>query len=90
MALWNIDQYDNNVPGGLIASLPKRKMGFAFRTSYDYARRYMFEFNAGYNGSENFAKGNRWGFFPSVAVGWNVTHERFFAPFTDKISTLKL
>lgn len=91
MALWNIDQFDNNVPGNnLINSLPRRKMGFAGRVSYDYGHRYMIELNAGYNGSENFAKGNRWGFFPSVAVGWNIAQEKFFEPLTETISNLKI
>ena len=89
MLLWNIDQYDNNAPGNLVASLPRRKMGFAGRLSYDYDNRYMFEVNAGYNGSENFAKGHKWGFFPSVAVGWNVSQENFFEPLKDVISNLK-
>ena len=48
-------------------------MGIAVRAAYDYANRYLFEFNAGYNGSENFAKGHRFGFFPSVSVGWNIS-----------------
>ena len=90
MLLWNIDQYDNNAPSGLVASLPRRKMGFAGRLSYDYANRYMLEVNAGYNGSENFAKGHKWGFFPSVAVGWNVSQESFFEPLKDVVSSLKL
>ncbi len=90
MLLWNIDQYDNNAPGDLVASLPRRKMGFAGRFTYDYARRYLFELNAGYNGSENFAKGKKWGFFPSVALGWNVSQEAFFEPFTDIVSNFKL
>ena len=81
---------DNNAPGNLVASLPRRKMGFAGRFSYDYDNRYMFEVNAGYNGSENFAKGHKWGFFPSVAVGWNVSQENFFEPLKDVISNLKL
>lgn len=90
MVLWNIDQYDNNAPSDLVASLPRRKMGFAGRASYDYANRYMLEVNAGYNGSENFAKGHKWGFFPSVAIGWNASQERFFEPLKDVISSLKL
>lgn len=91
MALWNLDQYDNNVPGSdLIQSLPRRKMGIAGRLSYDYAHRYMIEVNAGYNGSENFAAGNRWGFFPSIAIGWNIAQENFFKPATHIFSNLKL
>lgn len=90
MALWNLDQYDNNVPGSdLIQSLPRRKMGIAGRLSYDYAHRYMIEVNAGYNGSENFAAGNRWGFFPSIAIGWNLAQEDFFKSVTHIISNLK-
>lgn len=101
MLLWNIDQYNNNVPGEekhdgvvvnslLINSLPRRKMGYAARLSYDYDHRYMVELNAGYNGSENFAKGHRWGFFPSVAVGWNVSQEKFFEPLKNVVNHLKL
>jgi TonB-linked SusC/RagA family outer membrane protein len=96
MLLWNADQFNYNVEkkdennSALVNSLPKRKMGFAMRFTYDYAYRYLLEVNAGYNGSENFAKGRRWGFFPSVAVGWNVAQEPFFEPFTDAISNLKL
>lgn len=90
MVLANFDDYSLNAGDGLINSLPKRKVGYAVRASYDYAHRYMLEFNAGYNGSENFAKGHRFGFFPSVAVGWNVSQETFFAPLTEVVSNLKL
>ena len=91
MLLGNIDQYDNNVPGDdLINSLPRRKMGFAGRVSYDFRHRYLVEFNAGYNGSENFAKGHRWGFFPSVAAGWNISEEDFWDPLANTISNLKI
>jgi TonB-linked SusC/RagA family outer membrane protein len=90
MLLWNIDQYDSNNPGDLIATLPQRKMGFAGRISYDYAQRYLLELNAGYNGSENFAEGHRWGFFPSVAAGWNISQESFFKPAMAYVSNLKL
>lgn len=91
MLLGNMDQYDNNVPGDdLVNSLPRRKMGFAGRISYDYLHRYLLEVNAGYNGSENFAKGHRWGFFPSIAAGWNISQESFWAPLSNIISNLKL
>lgn len=48
---------------------PKRTQGIAGRLSYTYDRRYVGEFNFGFNGSENFAKGHRFGFFPSLALG---------------------
>ena len=90
MALFNTDDYVNNTGGGLINSLPKRKVGLAFRASYGYKDRYMIEFNAGYNGSENFAKDHRFGFFPSVAVGYNISQEKFWEPLSNVISNLKL
>lgn len=96
MALYNQDQYNNNVVSGdnsnekLMKSLPKRRQGFAGRLSYDYDHRYMLEVNVGYNGSENFAKGHRWGLFPSVAVGYNISEEDFFAPLTEVVSSLKI
>lgn len=90
MLLWNLEQYDSNAPSDLITSLPQRKMGFAMRAAYDYKHRYMLEFNAGYNGSENFAAGHRWGFFPSISAGWNLSEERFWEPIKHIFSNLKL
>lgn len=90
MVLYNLDQYNVNNVTDLYSALPKRKVGLAFRASYDYDARYMIEFNAGYNGSENFAEGHRFGFFPSVAVGYNISREKFFEPLTDVITNLKL
>lgn len=91
MILGNLDQYDDNAPGNdLIKSLPKRKAGVAGRLAYDYLHRYLLEFNAGYNGSENFAKGHRWGFFPSVAAGWNISQEPFWEPYLKTISNFKI
>lgn len=90
MLLFNLNEYSLNTGDGLINSLAKRKVGYAARLTYDYAHRYLIEFNAGYNGSENFAKGNRYGFFPSVAVGWNVSEENFWKPLSKVISRFKL
>ncbi|MCW3082273.1 TonB-dependent receptor [Segetibacter sp.] len=57
--------------------VPFASQGLAFRTTYNYAEKYLFEINAAYNGSENFAKGRRYGLFPAVAVGWVATNEDF-------------
>ena len=57
--------------------VPFANQGVAFRTTYNYGERYLFEINAAYNGSENFAKGRRYGIFPAVAAGWVVTNENF-------------
>lgn len=58
--------------------------------TYDYKHRYMIDANMGYNGSENFAKGNRYGFFPSVSIGWTASEEEFWKPVKSVVSYLKL
>jgi TonB-linked SusC/RagA family outer membrane protein len=52
--------------------------------------RYLLEINGRYDGSSRFAKKHRWGFFPSVSVGWNVTEEKFMEPISKVLSHLKL
>ena len=64
--------------------------GFFGRINYDYDGRYLIELNGRYDGSSRFASGNRWGFFPSVSLGWNITREKFMEPITDVVSNLKL
>ncbi len=59
--------------------LPFNLRGLAARVSYGFDNRYHVEFNAGYNGSEQFAKGNRYGFFPSLSAGWVISNESFLA-----------
>lgn len=51
---------------------------WVFRTTYNYDLRYMFEANGAYNGSEKFGPGYRFDFFPSVALGWYVSNEKFY------------
>ena len=51
--------------------LPFNVRGLSTRLSYGYDERYILEFNVGYNGSEQFAPKNRYGFFPSVSGTWN-------------------
>ena len=55
--------------------VPYRYMGFSGRATYDYKNKYLFEFNIGYNGSENFARGHRFGVFPAGSIGWVVSQE---------------
>ena len=69
---------------------PKRTQGIAGRLSYTYDRRYVGEFNFGYNGSENFAKGQRFGFFPSVALGWLLSEEHFMEEYKSTLSKFKI
>ena len=91
MLLWNINQYSSNMyTTDVLASLPQRKIGFAARATYDYKHRYLIEFNAGYNGSEQFAKGHQWGFFPSVGLGYNISEEKFWEPIKSVVSNFKI
>lgn len=71
-------------------SLPYRNLGLSGRFTYNYASKYFVETNFGYNGSERFAKKNRYGFFPSVGLGWLVSNEDFFQPLKGVITNLKL
>ena len=64
--------------------------GFFGRINYDYDGRYLLEVNGRYDGSSRFASNNRWGFFPSVSVGWNIHREKFMESLTGKVSNLKL
>ena len=72
------------------AALPYRHQGLAFRATYNYASRYFIEFNAGYNGSENFSPGHRFGFFPSVAAGWMLSNEKFWQQVSGVIDEFKI
>ncbi|WP_366184331.1 TonB-dependent receptor [Flavobacterium ovatum] len=67
--------------GSSMFLLPYNVIGLASRASYAYEDRYMAEFNIGYNGSEQFAKGRRFGVFPAGSVGWMVTNEKFMKNF---------
>lgn len=69
-----------------IQGIDRRHQGLAGRFTYGYANRYFVDFNFGYNGSENFAAGNRFGFFPAYSAAWNLGEEpwiRKAAPWID-------
>ena len=90
MFLYNMRNRTNNVPGGsYIAAFPYKHMGVAGRATYSYSDRYFAEFNFGYNGSENFAPGHRFGFFPSYALGYLISNEKFWEPVKDYVTSLK-
>ncbi|MDE7388726.1 MAG: TonB-dependent receptor [Muribaculaceae bacterium] len=83
MALYRMRQYRNAV-------LPNRNQGVSFRATYDFAHRYLVEFNAGYNGTERLAKKDRFGFFPAASIGWVISNEPFFEPASSVVSNLKI
>ena len=70
--------------------LPTRNQGISGRLTYNYDSRYLIEGNFGYNGTERLADGHRFQFFPSVALGWVVSSEKFFQPVSNVITNLKL
>ncbi len=81
-------QKKNNNPSFQFG-IPMGYMGVVGRVTYNYAARYMAEFNMGYNGSENFAEDRRFGFFPAFSAGWVLTEEPFF-PHNDILTYLKI
>jgi len=72
------------------SDIPRTYVGFVGRVTYDFKNRYMAEFNFGYNGSENFAPGKRFGSFPAGSVGWVISDEAFFKPLKKVVTFLKL
>ena len=66
------------------------RMGFVGRLKYDYMNRYIIEGNFRYDGSDNFAPGHRWGFFPSGAVAWAISEEPFFKDWDQHVINLSL
>ena len=74
---------------GLAYKVPNCYQGVVGRITYDFANRYLFEFNVGYNGTENFAEGKRFGLFPAVSLGWVLTEEPYF-PKNDVLTFFKL
>lgn len=60
------------------SDFPYYNQAFVARATYDYAHKYLFEFNMGITGSERFAPSNRYGYFPSGAIGWVASEEKFF------------
>ena len=64
--------------GSLQLSLPFRNTGLSSRVTYGFKSRYYVEGAFGYNGSERFSKDNRFGFFPSIGLGWTLSNEAFY------------
>lgn len=90
MLLYNQSDEKNTKASSVETALPYRFNGLAGRATYAFDERYFAEFNFGYNGSENFAPSNRYGFFPSGGLGWVISNEEFFKPLKNVVSFLKL
>ena len=78
MGNWGRQEY---AEGSMI---PSYREDWVFRTTYNFAHRYNFEFNGAYNGSEKFSKDNRFAFFSSGAIGWTISEEPFMKALREK------
>lgn len=65
-------------------------LGFFGRINYNFLEKYLFEANLRYDGSSRFREDERWGFFPSLSMGWNLAKEDFFQFLAPFINTLKV
>ena len=83
MAMYMMREYINSV-------LPQRNQGFSGRATYDYANRYLVEFNFGYNGTERLEAGSRYEFFPAMSLGWVASNEKFWSPLLDVANYFKI
>ncbi len=77
-------------PSNLDSSLPSRNVSLAGRFTYGFDRKYFLEFNFGLNGSERFDPKYRWGFFPSIGAGWQVSDEKFWDGLKNVVPKLKI
>ena len=64
--------------------------GFFGRLNYNFADRYLFEFNIRHDGTSRFRRDKMWKTFPSGSVGWNIANENFWEPLRNKVNMLKL
>lgn len=69
---------------------PSKREDWVGRITYDYDGKYLAEINAAYNGSEKFGPGHKFDLFPSLAVGWRVSEEKFMKEHLPFVSNLKL
>lgn len=77
-------------PSSVLESLPFRNQGLSGRFTYTFDKRYGVELNFGYNGSERFARHERYGFFPAAGVTWNISSEPFWRGVAKVIDKLRL
>lgn len=90
LVLYNQSSYNTSTASDEISSIPSRSQGLAGRLTYSYNDIYFVEGNFGYNGTENFPKGERFGFFPSLAVGWVPSNYQYVKDHWAFMTMLKL
>ena len=93
-SITGVAQMQEQTSGGsnqdVLEAMPRRNMTFSMRGTYGYKNRYFAEASFGYNGSERFAEGNRFGFFPSVGAAWVISNEPFMQSVYNWLPYLKL
>lgn len=87
--LWEIDLagVQNNMEG---SEQERRQISYIGRIDYNYAGRYLAQFNFRSDGSSKFGPNNRRGYFPSLSIGWRVSEEKFWEPIKHIVDNLKL
>ena len=89
MVLYNHSIKRTTLGGDKDTSLPYKNQGIAGRVTYAFKDRYFAEVNIGYNGSENFAPGHRFGFFPAFSAGYMISEEDFWNPIKNTVNMFK-
>lgn len=77
--------YPGNFP-----EIPTAYVGYVGRLTWNYLRKYLLDLNVGYNGSENFAPGHRYGLFPAGSVGWVISEEPWMSGAMNRVDFLKV
>lgn len=88
--LYNQTQVNSSGESDPINSIPQRNQGIAGRATYSFDDIYFIEGNFGYNGTPNFPKGERFNFFPSIAVGWVPSNYQYIKDHFAFLSMLKI
>lgn len=80
----------SSIGGDIMSGIDRRNQSLVGHITYNWKYRYMLDFNFGYNGSENFAKGNKFGFFPAYSGAWNIGEEAFIKDNIEWIDMFKI
>ena len=90
LVYYYMSSFSDVIHGGSMDNIPKRYQGLSGRLTYGFKDTYLLDLNFGYTGSENFQKGRRFGFFPSVALGWVPTNYDFMREKLPWLNFLKI
>lgn len=90
MLIYNQLSQMNPYQTSYLQYFPHREQNYAAKAGYSYKDKYFFEFNLGYNGSEDYAPNHRYGWFPAPGVGWVISNESFFKPLSNIFQFFKI